>query len=86
MTPDQISSVLRNAVFGKGYPCVNYVYDADGNEIYIGIAPRGSATSDPSWKVLFLTYVDTSTGKQVETVRSSPDNSVFDNYATLIYA
>jgi len=50
---------------------------------YVGVAKRGSATSDAAWVVTKITYFGDGT---VSKVRTSPPNSIMDNYLTLTYA
>lgn len=91
LTPADYATAVRAGVFGKGYPITEFKYDAHGNTEYIGIAPRNTLTSQPSWIVEKLTYglisSDLGGDPQYMVIRSriSPDNSVFDDYLTLQY-
>lgn len=74
-------AIVRNYL-GKGFPQMRISYDASNNPEYIGIAPRGVASSDAAWSIEKLTY----TGGLVTLSQTSPDHSIWDNRTSLTYA
>jgi hypothetical protein len=82
LSPADFALVIRAGIFGKGYPITEIVYGASNEALYVGVAPRNSLTSQPNWIVEKLTY---DVNLNMTQSRISPDNSIFDNYATLDY-
>ena len=65
-------------------------YDGAGNLIYIGLAGRGvatsapaSGTSAPGWIVFKLAYDGSG---NLTSVKTAPENSIWDDRSTLSYA
>lgn len=65
---------------GGPWPVVRMDYDSSSHVIYIGIAPRDSATSASAWKIFSLTY----SGDNVVIIQSSKEDQVWDNRATTV--
>ena len=84
MTPSDIAIV--RSFFGPNYAIVEAINDSDGNVAYIGVAPRGSQTSDAVWLIENIVYETISGAKYFKRSRVSPQNSIFDNYASLVYS
>ena len=81
MTPADYSRIRR--FWGNKHPLEKFAYDSNNRVLYHGIAPRGSATSDPVWIVETFLYNSQSL---VSDIQASPENSVYDNRTTLTYA
>lgn len=65
------------------HPQMAYDYDANGNVSYVGIAPKGEATSAAKWLIFNLTY---NASSMVTAIKSAPDDAqIWDNRATLTY-
>lgn len=75
-------AVYYKAGFGD-FPYVKRIYDANLNLTYVGIAPRGSATSAAVWVVRAYTL---DANLNITDEKTSPKNSIMDNYLTLTYA
>lgn len=58
-------------------------YSGGSNAIYIGYAPRGSATSADVWTISKLTYDGNSNPTDIQW---APEGSIYDNRAALTYA
>ena len=77
--PDVFAYMAR---FGGQYPVLRQDPDSLNRVIYIGVAPRGSASSASAWKIFFLTY----TGENLTLVQSSLEDQIWDNRVGLTYA
>jgi len=85
--PNEVDfGTLRN-YWGEGYPQVKFLqYASDDQPEYVAIGARGKALNTPNWKVIRYTYVTgNSSGNIVDTIKTSPDNSIAANYLTLEY-
>lgn len=58
-------------------------YDASGNLIYVGIAPRGKLTSDAFWTIWKLSY---DANNNLTSVQTSLEFQIWDNRASGTYA
>ena len=67
---------------GGAYDVTRMDYDGSNRVIYIGVAPRGSATSASVWQVFRLTY----TGNNVTLIDTALQEQIWDDRATLTYA
>lgn len=64
------------------FPQVLRDYDANGLMIYVGIAPRGAATSDALWIIWKIGY----TGNNLTSEKTSVPQSIWDNRVALSYS
>ena len=71
-----------NGLSFQSFPIVLRDYDGSNNMIYIGIAPRGSVSSDSAWLIRKFIY----TGSNLTSETTSPPNSIYDDRASLTYA
>lgn len=79
---------LLRAIYGPSTsqltsPQTRIDYDASQNAIYIGIAPKGYASSAQAWVIAQLTY---DVNNNVTLIQHSPELSIWDNRAALVYA
>lgn len=58
-------------------------YDASNNLIYVGLGGRGALTSAASWVVFKLGYDGSN---NLTSVKTAPENSIWDNRVSLTYA
>ena len=56
-----------------------YLIASDGTYTYVGRSEKGALESLPCW---FITRIEEATGS----ITTSPKNSIWNNYATLIYS
>lgn len=75
-------SFWKRAGFGD-YPRVYMIYDANNNLAYIGLAPRGSATSSEVWVIRKYAY-DVNGNLYDQT--TSREGVIMDNYLTATYS
>ncbi len=76
---------IRN-YWGDGYPQVKYLlYASDDQPLYVAIGPRGKALTTENFIVVKYTYVAGANGNVIDSIKTSPPNSIANNYATLDY-
>ena len=63
------------------YTVERYAYHANGQPEYIGIAKKGSASSDAKWLITKYTY---NGSNQVTLKETSDENAVWDDYNTTV--
>lgn len=62
-------------------------YDANGNQIYVGWAQVGSASSDPSWRIMQQTFNGSNQMTDVKWANGSTGFGwVWDNRASYSYS
>lgn len=66
---------------GGPWDVTRLAYVSAGKVEYIGVAPRGSATSAALWQVFRLTY----SGNDVVAIESSLKEQIWDNRVSLAY-
>ena len=79
---------LHLSVWGfkhRGIPFITKVFLLSGTSIpeYLGMAPRGSATSDAKWLIYKFFY---DVNNNFDHSLCSADDVVMDNYASLTYS
>ena len=78
----QVVFISTNSLPAQHYPQVRYDYDGDGNLVYVGIAPRGAASSAEAWIIWKLSY----TSSRVTQQQSTLPNQIWDDRVTASYA
>lgn len=79
MNPADIATA--KLYFGKRYPESRFDYSGM-NCIYIGVAAKGTATSEAGWLIFFLTY----NSDNMVTLIQSSENAIWDNRITTVFA
>jgi hypothetical protein len=72
---------IKTAHFGSRAPTIHYAYNANNLVEYIGLAVRGTLTSQSAWDIYKFTY----TGNFVILRQTAPVNSVWDDRSSLSY-
>ena len=68
---------------GGAHQVTRFAYNGAGLVEYVGIAPRGSATSAAVWFIYRMTY----SGNNVTVIETTPnDDQVYDDRASATYA
>lgn len=74
-------------ILGSTNNTIKMDYDGNGNQIYVGWAQTGTATSDPYWRIMQQTF---NASNQVTDIKwpngSTGFGSVWDNRTTYTYS
>lgn len=85
--PNEVDFASIRNYWGAGYPQVKVLlYAEDDQPLYVAVGIRGAALTTQNWKVIKYTYVvGNQNGNVLDTVTTSPDNSIASDYLTLDY-